>query len=137
VNAYFRPHKGEKWRRQWEWLHKGTGRLAILLGLVNVSLGVFLVVGPKALWVSWFVLLSFLVTGAGALEVLLQLKRRRSKREAGMAAANGGGGGVGLMPMNMHGPSDARVDVVGQEGKLAPPSASFAAARAPRVAGML
>lgn len=46
LNALLRPKHGAYWRTPWEWLHKSSGRVAVLLGLVNVSLGVLLVVPP-------------------------------------------------------------------------------------------
>jgi hypothetical protein len=53
LNAVLRPHPGERFRSAWEWLHKGSGYMAILLGLVNVSLGTLLVAGDKGLVVPY------------------------------------------------------------------------------------
>eukprot|EP00955_Chlamydomonas_euryale_P047959 353839-Chlamydomonas_euryale.AAC.48 len=53
INGAIRPHKSKRFRTQWEWLHKGSGWIAIVLGIVNVSLGCFLVVGPDAVWIAW------------------------------------------------------------------------------------
>lgn len=60
VNAFFRPHKGEKHRRPWEWLHKGSGRVALVLALVNITLGVVMIVPPDAVfwsWISWLIVI--------------------------------------------------------------------------------
>eukprot|EP00755_Sulcionema_specki_P036284 Sspe_Gene.22317::Locus_8464_Transcript_2_3_Confidence_0.333_Length_1630::g.22317::m.22317 len=52
VNAYFRPHKGDGTKRVvWEYLHKGAGRLALVLGLVNIVLGVVLITAPYPLFI--------------------------------------------------------------------------------------
>lgn len=46
LNAYFRPHaagEGEsisRKRQYWEWLHKGSGYIACVLGILNVLIGV-------------------------------------------------------------------------------------------------
>eukprot|EP00397_Hematodinium_sp_SG-2012_P052356 GEMP01061842.1.p1 GENE.GEMP01061842.1~~GEMP01061842.1.p1 ORF type:complete len:370 (+),score=73.26 GEMP01061842.1:157-1266(+) len=39
INAHFRVKKDHKNRRFWEYLHKGTGRLALLMGFVTCILG--------------------------------------------------------------------------------------------------
>jgi hypothetical protein len=64
ANAVVRPHPGERLRWAWELLHKGSGRLALLLAFVNISLGVFLVLSPPGVWITWFVLLGLLFLGA-------------------------------------------------------------------------
>ena len=46
LNAYFRPHATEEGeakssqRQHWEWLHKGSGYIACILGVLNVLIGV-------------------------------------------------------------------------------------------------
>ena len=47
LNAYFRPHAAEEGkaksskRQYWEWLHKGSGYIACILGVLNVLIGVY------------------------------------------------------------------------------------------------
>ena len=47
LNAYFRPHAAEEGkaksskRQYWEWLHKGSGYIACILGMLNVLIGVY------------------------------------------------------------------------------------------------
>mmetsp|Transcript_20029 Transcript_20029/g.59498 ORF Transcript_20029/g.59498 Transcript_20029/m.59498 type:complete len:108 (-) Transcript_20029:271-594(-) len=70
INGAIRPHKSKRFRTQWEWLHKGSGWIAIVLGIVNVSLGCFLVVGPDAVWIAWFCWLGVLTAVAAIFECL-------------------------------------------------------------------
>ncbi|KAG2454844.1 hypothetical protein HYH02_000676 [Chlamydomonas schloesseri] len=85
LNAFFRPHKGERWRVHWEWLHLTSGRCAVVLGAANVSLGTFLVQGPYAVWITWHVMLGVFVIVVICMEVRHQRALRRRK-EAGAAA---------------------------------------------------
>jgi hypothetical protein len=87
VNAYYRPHKGMKWRPAWELLHKGTGRLTILLGLTNISLGVFLAILPTGWVIAWFTILGVLVASATTMEVMLFFRRRAAAAMAAETAA--------------------------------------------------
>ncbi|PNW84562.1 hypothetical protein CHLRE_03g149050v5 [Chlamydomonas reinhardtii] len=87
LNAFFRPHKGERWRMQWEWLHLTTGRCAVVLGAANVSLGTFLVQGPYAVWISWHVLLGVFVIVVIIMEVRHQRDLRRNAGRPDAAAA--------------------------------------------------
>ncbi|KAJ9473033.1 Cytochrome b561 [Diplonema papillatum] len=54
ANAFIRPHKAgpddEKYyqRQVWEFVHKNSGRLAIVLALVNLVLGALIMVAPPA-----------------------------------------------------------------------------------------
>lgn len=51
------------YRKIWEWVHRCWGVFVIILGLLQVSLGVFLIVPPQALWVVWvLMLLAWVVT---------------------------------------------------------------------------
>lgn len=58
---YSRPHRpaeGEKTqlkRRIWELFHHNIGRIAVVLGLINISLGVFLALSHMAIWILWFI----------------------------------------------------------------------------------
>ncbi|MEW5308039.1 MAG: hypothetical protein WDW38_000028 [Sanguina aurantia] len=95
LNAFLRPKHGAYWRNPWEWFHKSSGRVAVLLGLVNVSLGV-LPWGPargsarcfmsaltiwclpfpapvQGVWIAWFAWLGVLVAIIATLELRHQL----------------------------------------------------------------
>ena len=45
----------------WRIGHRIIGSLVLALGLVNISLGVFLAVLPLAVWIIWYIWLGFLV----------------------------------------------------------------------------
>lgn len=66
-NALVRPHRpaeGEKTplkRRIWELVHHNIGRVAVALALINISLGVFLALAHKAVWVLWFIYLIVVI----------------------------------------------------------------------------
>ncbi|KAG2440090.1 hypothetical protein HXX76_004204 [Chlamydomonas incerta] len=80
LNAFFRPHKGERWRVQWEWLHLTSGRCAVVLGAANVSLGTFLVQGPYAVWISWHVILGVFII----VVIVMEMRHQRDlRRKAG------------------------------------------------------
>jgi hypothetical protein len=40
TNAFLRPHKGSRGRREWEWLHKSVGYGALALAVVTIFLGI-------------------------------------------------------------------------------------------------
>jgi len=42
INAFFRPHPGDKGRQLWNYLHWTVGRVATLGGMANVFIGIFL-----------------------------------------------------------------------------------------------
>ena len=42
-------------------LHKDGGRIALMLGLVNISLGVFFINASIYIWGAWFAYLALLV----------------------------------------------------------------------------
>ncbi len=59
---YSRPHiqkDGSKstYRKIWEWIHRIWGLLVVFIGLVQVTLGVFLVVPPVPVWAIWITML--------------------------------------------------------------------------------
>ncbi|KAG2491465.1 hypothetical protein HYH03_010250 [Edaphochlamys debaryana] len=90
INAFFRPHKGAKWRTQWEWLHLWSGRSAVLLGAANVSLGTFLLQGPAAVWIAWHSLLGCFVVACVVMEVRLQRALRLARTAPPTAAHEDG-----------------------------------------------
>ena len=65
-------------RKIWEIYHINAGRLALLLALINISLGVFLAVVPYAAWVVWFVMFAIWITILIVMEIRLQYIRYKS-----------------------------------------------------------
>eukprot|EP00735_Rhodelphis_limneticus_P005199 TRINITY_DN1695_c0_g1::TRINITY_DN1695_c0_g1_i1::g.17635::m.17635 TRINITY_DN1695_c0_g1::TRINITY_DN1695_c0_g1_i1::g.17635 ORF type:complete len:767 (+),score=229.69,sp/Q9M363/B561I_ARATH/27.15/4e-27,DOMON/PF03351.12/8.1e-14,DOMON/PF03351.12/4.2e-14,DOMON/PF03351.12/3.5e-14,Cytochrom_B561/PF03188.11/0.00022,DUF568/PF04526.8/0.28,DUF568/PF04526.8/37,DUF568/PF04526.8/76,DUF568/PF04526.8/6.6e+03,SdpI/PF13630.1/6.2e+02,SdpI/PF13630.1/0.027,ABC2_membrane_4/PF12730.2/6.1 TRINITY_DN1695_c0_g1_i1:150-2450( len=63
INAYFRPKKGEQYRVPWEYLHKFSGRIGLILAIINLFIGLAIVDAnmglPIALGVWLFVGLVF------------------------------------------------------------------------------
>ena len=62
IIGFLRPHikKGEKKslsRKIWEIIHRSWGIFVIKLGLLEVSLGVFLILPPSAAWIARIVML--------------------------------------------------------------------------------
>jgi hypothetical protein len=54
----------------WRIIHRLLGSLVLALGLINISLGVFLAVLPLPVWVIWYIYMSFLVLILIAMEIL-------------------------------------------------------------------
>lgn len=79
-----RPHKADESgqkslkRMIWEIYHINAGRLALLLALINISLGVFLAVVPYTAWVIWFVMFALWVAVLIVMEIRLQYHRYKS-----------------------------------------------------------
>ena len=48
-------------RLVWELLHKNLGRLAIILALINISLGLFLGLARIEIWITWYVYLGLVI----------------------------------------------------------------------------
>jgi len=59
----------------WRIIHRSLGSLVLALGLINISLGVFLAVLPLAVWVIWYIYMSILVIIIIALEIVAYLRR--------------------------------------------------------------
>lgn len=62
INGIFRPHitPGKKptiRRLIWSYFHIYAGRIALLLALLNITLGFFLILAPSYIWGIWFALL--------------------------------------------------------------------------------
>lgn len=55
LSGEFRPHHGDKYRWLFELFHKNNGRILLMLGLINISLGVFLIVAPPGVWIMWYI----------------------------------------------------------------------------------
>ena len=76
-----RPHKADPKttkRKIWEIYHINAGRAALLLALINISLGVFLAVVPYTAWVIWFVIFAIWITILIVMEIRLQYTRYKS-----------------------------------------------------------
>ena len=89
INAHFRPElkKGEKdsiFRWIWYFVHMLTGRFALLLGLVNISLGLFLILAPLPVWIIWYVLLFFYLVFLVVMETIYWIRSYRRKNEEKM-----------------------------------------------------
>ena len=70
-----RPHikkNGDKtcYRIFWEWFHRIYGISVILIGLTQVSLGVFLIVPPQPVWIVWIIVVFTWVISFTLLEVV-------------------------------------------------------------------
>ncbi|CAF0779763.1 unnamed protein product [Didymodactylos carnosus] len=61
----------EPWQAETPWRlgHVGLGTLVLLLGLINISLGVFLAVLPMPVWIIWYIYLGLLVIILALLEI--------------------------------------------------------------------
>ena len=46
-----------KYRMCWEWFHRIWGASTVILGLIQVTLGVFLIVPPMGVWIVWILML--------------------------------------------------------------------------------
>ncbi len=57
----------------WEYIHKWSGRIALLLGLANIGLGLMLMLAPRGLYIAWFVVLGIWV----AANVLMEIRLHR------------------------------------------------------------
>ena len=64
----------------WRIIHRLLGITVLTLGLVNISLGVFLAVLPLAVWLIWYIYLIILVLLLVILEIMGFLRRRASRR---------------------------------------------------------
>lgn len=82
LNAFFRPHKQKgqpltRARIAWEYLHRWSGRISVLLGLINISLGMFFILAPRGVYITWFVLLALWVACNVIMEIRLRLAQRQ------------------------------------------------------------
>ena len=81
LNAFFRPHLDGKHRNLWSLFHKYLGRIALVLALVNITLGLLMAVVVTALWISWLILLGIYVCMYVAMEVMHQRKGKAKKND--------------------------------------------------------
>ena len=59
------------------------------LGLVNISLGVFLAVLPLAVWIIWYIYLGFLVLLLAGMEIVKLLRRGDGGGKSGSFKTSG------------------------------------------------
>ena len=52
----------------------------LVLGLLNISLGVFLIVSPLPLWVAWYIYLGFLVIIILGMEIVKLLRSPKKNK---------------------------------------------------------
>ena len=63
----------------WRIGHRILGSLILAMGLVNISLGVFLAVLPLPVWIIWFIYLGFLVLILIGMEIVSLMRRGAGK----------------------------------------------------------
>eukprot|EP01135_Chromosphaera_perkinsii_P007995 Nk52_evm67s1073 gene=Nk52_evmTU67s1073 len=61
IGAFFRPHKDAPKRWIFNLLHWWGGRIALALGVVNISLGFFMIIAPEGAWIAWYVYLGIFI----------------------------------------------------------------------------
>jgi hypothetical protein len=66
----------------WRLVHRILGSLVVALGLVNISLGVFLAVLPLPVWIIWYIYLGFLLLILVGMEIV-KLMRGRGTTKGG------------------------------------------------------
>jgi uncharacterized membrane protein len=59
----------------WRMVHRILGSIVLILGLINISLGVFLAVLPLPVWVIWYIYFSILVIVLIGMEIVAFLRR--------------------------------------------------------------
>ncbi|CAF4647369.1 unnamed protein product, partial [Rotaria socialis] len=72
----------DKWGGEGVWRigHRILGLLILALGLVNISLGVFLAVLPLPVWIIWYIYFGFLVLLLIGMEIVALLSRNGSRK---------------------------------------------------------
>ncbi len=66
----------------WRIIHRILGTIVLILGIVNISLGVFLAVLPLPVWVIWFIYMAILII----IFIILEIRaytRRGGPRQGG------------------------------------------------------
>ena len=93
INGFFRPHikEGEKPKLRriiWSYFHVYSGRIALILAIVNISLGFFLILAPSYIWGLWFAMLIGLAILYVVFEVIKithdYKERKKAKETVGM-----------------------------------------------------
>ncbi|CAF0898920.1 unnamed protein product [Rotaria sordida] len=65
----------------WRIIHCIIGSIVLTLGLVNISLGVFLAVLPLPVWVGWYIYMSLLVIILAVMEIIALVHRRNPSKQ--------------------------------------------------------
>ncbi|CAF1010142.1 unnamed protein product [Adineta steineri] len=75
---HFEQTNSDTWGGEGTWRigHRILGLLILALGVVNISLGVFLAVLPLPVWIVWFIWMGFLVLILGGMEIVALLRQR-------------------------------------------------------------
>ncbi|KAI6650891.1 Cytochrome b561 and DOMON domain-containing protein [Oopsacas minuta] len=90
INGIFRPHiePGKKptiKRLIWSYFHIYAGRFALLLAIINITLGLFLILAPDYIWGIWFAMLISYAILYIVFEIIKQYydyqKRKQAKGE--------------------------------------------------------
>ena len=73
-----------KWavKSGWRLIHFLLGSLVLLLGLINICLGVFLGVLPLPVWIIWYIYFGLLIIFLLIMEILRFLRKRGKKSGA-------------------------------------------------------
>jgi hypothetical protein len=69
----------------WRAAHHILGALLLVLGLINICLGVFLAVLPLAVWIIWYIYFGFLVLLLIGMEIIGLLDRGKTAASNGKA----------------------------------------------------
>jgi hypothetical protein len=69
------PHDTWAGEGPWRIIHRILGSIVLALGLINISLGVFLAVLPLPVWVIWYIYLGILIIIIFILEILACVRR--------------------------------------------------------------
>ena len=85
LNAWIRPHPGEKYREIWSFFHKNLGRMALMAALINIALGLMMAVVVDAVWITYLVLLCCFSIVYLTLEYQKSAPRRRKTSFAAMS----------------------------------------------------
>ena len=88
LNYFRRPQPTEQGfncgRAFWEIWHKWSGRVVLLCGIINITLGLFLAVAPSLVWILWLAyvgmwLVIFIVAEVVKRPFEKELRRRARK----------------------------------------------------------
>ena len=67
----WRPKKDTKVRKYWNWYHKGLGRFALFLAVINIYIGIHIAGGEKSMRLGYFVIFAIEIVAIIVLELLL------------------------------------------------------------------
>jgi hypothetical protein len=64
----------------WRIIHRILGSIVLALGLINISLGVFLAVLPTPVWIIWYIYFGILIIILFILEILAYVRRGGARK---------------------------------------------------------